>query len=66
VKKQKTFNQEKYDKVLDAWTKALSAEAPAPPFTGDLENPLYLSIIAGIKSFKPELYVPPEAKAEGE
>ena len=31
-----------------------------------MENPLYLSIIAGIKSFKPELYVPPEPKAEGE
>lgn len=65
-KKQKTFNQEKYDKVIDAWSRALGAEASTPPFAGDLENPLYLSIIAGIKSFKPELYVPPEPKAEGE
>ena len=51
---------------MDAWTKALGADAASPPFTGDLENPLYLSIIAGMRSFNPELYPAPEAKAEGE
>lgn len=67
--KKKVFNKEKYDQVFDAWWKALRLETATPPFAGDLENPLYLSILAGIKSFKPELYVPPaepEAPAEGE
>lgn len=66
----KVFNQEKYDQVFDAWWKALRLETATPPFTGDLENPLYVSILAGMKSFQPELYVPavePEAaKPEGE
>ena len=65
VKKQTRFNEEKYEKVFDAWSRALQLETATPPFNGDLENPLYLSIIAGIKSFKPELYVPPEEKQEG-
>lgn len=66
AKTQKTFNQEKYDQVSDAWSRALRLETATPPFTGDLENPLYLSIIAGMKSFKPELYVPAEGDKEAE
>ena len=52
--------------MFDAWSRALRLETATPPFTGDLENPLYLSIVAGLKSFKPELYVPAEEKPEGE
>ena len=63
---QKVFNQEKYEKVIDAWVKALKAETATPPFAGDLENPLYLQIIAGIKSFKPENYVQNEGEAAAE
>ena len=44
----KVFNQEKYDQVFDAWWKALRLETATPPFTGDLENPLYVSILAGM------------------
>lgn len=56
------FNQEKYDNIIDAWIKALRLETATPPFAGDLENPIYLQIIAGIKSFKPENYVQNEGE----
>ena len=59
----KCFNQEMYDQISNAWNKALSPEASAPPFQGDLENPTYLRIIQGLRDFKPENY-PEEAAAE--
>ena len=59
----KSFNQEMYDQISNAWNKALSPEATAPPFQGDLENPTYLRIIQGLRDFKPENY-PEEEAAE--
>jgi hypothetical protein len=41
-------------------------ETATPPFTGDLENPLYVSITTGMRNFNPDLYVPAEEKPEGE
>jgi hypothetical protein len=45
--------------MITAWVSALSVEATTP-FAGDLEGRLYLSIIQGMRNFKPELYVPKE------
>lgn len=59
----KCFNQELYDQVSSAWNKALSPEATAPPFQGDLENPTYLRIIQGMRDFKPENF--PEEEPKG-
>ena len=39
------LNQQKYEKVTEAWKKALGPESKGPPFEGDLENPVYLNIL---------------------
>lgn len=59
VLKKKVFDQELYNQMITAWVSALSVEATTP-FAGDLEGRLYLSIIQGMRNFKPELYVPKE------
>ena len=50
----KVFSQEQYDGVINAWRGALAVDAATPPFTGDLENPVYLNILQTIRDFKPE------------
>ena len=50
----KVFNQDQYDAVINAWRAALNVDAATPPFTGDLENPVYLSILQAVRDFKPE------------
>jgi hypothetical protein len=43
------FNPEMYQKIQNAWTQALTTAQP--PFQGDLENPVYLKIVNGLRSF---------------
>ena len=56
----KVFNEAKYTKVSEIWQAALSSESAGAPFAGNLEDPMYLAIIQGLRDFKPELYVPAE------
>lgn len=58
-KTKKAFSLEKYDGVKNAFESSLSADAPTPPFSGDMENATYLSILQGLREFNPDLYVPP-------
>lgn len=64
IHKKKVFDQELYNQMINVWGSALSVEAATPPFAGDLEGRLYLSIIQGLRNFKPELYVAKEKVEE--
>ena len=60
----KVFSEEMHEKVSVALQKALCEEDATVPFQGDLENPVYLNILACIRAFNPESY--PDPVVEGE
>ena len=60
------FNEEKYTRFVDVFQTALATEGATPPFAGNLEDPVYTAILAGLRVFNPDDFPdPPEAEEDG-
>ena len=53
---QRLFSDEKHEQVISAFESSF-AEGGTPFFAGNMEDPVYLSIIQGLREFKPEDFV---------
>ena len=61
------FNEEKYTRIVDVFQIALATEGATPPFAGNLEDPIYTGILAGLREFNPDDFPePPAAEEDGD
>ena len=59
TERQKVFSEEKYERISDVFETALAKEGATPPFSGNLEDPVYTGILDGLREFKTEEFPDP-------